>query len=84
MRTLKRPEKDASVSRVKIEQSVRAVHVSVEDGEWIVRKTGTNRVRRPFSDEDEALSFARSVAAEHDVDLFVHDEYGTATQVEVA
>jgi len=83
VRTLQSPEREGSVSRQKIEQSICAVHVSVEDGEWIVRKTGADRVRRSFSSEDEALSFATSVASKHDVGLFAHDEHGTVTQVGV-
>ena len=74
VRTLKRPEREGSVSRENIEQSLRAVHLSRENGEWMVRKTGAEKVRLTFPDEDEALAFAQSVAAKHEVGLFVHDE----------
>lgn len=83
IRPLQRPEQEGSVSRQKIEQSIRAVHVSAEDGGWIVRKTGVDRVRRSFSSEDRALSFATSVAEKHDVGLFVHDGQGVVTQIDV-
>ncbi len=82
-RTLKRPERESTVPRENIEQAVRAVHVSFEDGTWVVRRTGPNRVRSAFPNEDEAISFARLVAYVQEVDLFVHDEQGTVAQVDL-
>jgi RNA polymerase sigma factor (TIGR02999 family) len=83
VRELKRPERESTIPREKIEQSVCATHVSFEDDKWVVRKTGTDRIRRSFPSKDAAVSFAKSVAHTREVDLFVHDEQGTVAQVDL-
>lgn len=82
-RKLVRPDSTGALSRETIRATVRAVHVVAEDGKWLVRKAGVDRVQREFRKEDKAEQFAISLALTEGVNIVFHDETGKTQEIYV-
>jgi hypothetical protein len=75
-RTLKCPPErpNRTVSREAMRRAVRAVHVMPSRDGWVARRLADDREHETFASREDARTFARSLAAELDVDVFLHDE----------
>ncbi|MFZ4526062.1 MAG: DUF2188 domain-containing protein [Chlorobium sp.] len=52
-------------------------HVVPKDDRWAVRKQGAMRSTKVFSNQREAINFARDVARKQSGELFIHKADGT-------
>lgn len=76
-RTLKDSTKTGKISRGEIKAVIAAVHVVPRsDNGWEVRKSGNGRLIQLFTEEKEALEFAREVSRRGGSELIVHGRDG--------
>lgn len=52
-------------------------HVVPKDGGWAVRKQGATKATKIFTNQSEAVQFARGVAKKQSGELFIHKADGT-------
>jgi hypothetical protein len=74
-RTLVRPSREGSIPLGAMREAMQAVHVFPDAGRdgWVARKMGHGRTERHFATEHAALSWGRTLASSHHVELIHHD-----------
>lgn len=51
-------------------------HVVPRDGQWAVRRSGSDKVTRVFETQREAISAARDIARNQRTELYIHGRDG--------
>jgi len=76
-RTLKSPMRIGKVSRDRITDAVRAVHVTPKPGHgWVVRKISGHRITAKFSTQKEAVEYARMLIRKQRSTAIIHGRDG--------
>lgn len=51
-------------------------HVVPKDGQWAVRKSGSERVTKVFKKQSDAIDHAREISQKQGSELFIHRRNG--------
>jgi hypothetical protein len=66
------------LSRKKVDEVVRGVHLLPENGAWKVRRSGKSRIVKVFPEREKALSYAKSLSKRSGVSLIIHRADGSS------
>lgn len=79
----------SSISRKKMREMVRAVHVFPEkeefpkEGEWKIFKSGSNKWDMKFNTKNDAIEYAEVLCRTHSVTMVLHEGTGTTQVIEL-
>lgn len=76
IKPLKSIRKGTSSVRSYVSAIKEGQHVLPSEGAWKVKKGGSVRTTKIFDNQQEAITYARTVAINQQTELFIHDKSG--------